>query len=300
METVLQTNWGWQIAMDLFLGGLGAGCFLIAAIIYLSTKERFIKIVKFGAWASVLSLIGAVSVLLLEVGIPQRAILLYNSFVNFDSWMPVGAWLLFSGIIIYGLYALSLTDLITNKFRFLLKCRAVLAVIGIVIAIGIVSYTGLLLSAIWAHPLWNTFWLPVLIVTSAFCMGMVFITTYAVLIKDEKIAALQKVFTISSVALIIMTGIALGCYLATISSSSAIALESVEILTSGAVSGLFWYIAVGCGLVIPLIIYLLILIRFDLSKIMGGILPMSAIALILVGALTLRLAILMAGLPVYA
>ena len=297
---LLQTNWGWEIAMDLFLGGLGAGCFLIAAIIHLSAKERYIKIVKFGAWASVISLIGAVSVLLLEVGLSHRAILLYNSFINFDSWMPVGAWLLFTGIIVYGLYAFSMTEWFIGRFRFLLKCRVILAVIGIVLAIGIASYTGFLLSAIWSHPLWNTFWLPVLIVTSAFCMGTIFITTYTVLLDDEKFFSLQKKLKITSVATILLTGIALACYLGTVSSGSAVALESIDILISGVAKQLFWSIAVGGGLVVPLAIFSLILMQSDTTRLMGGILPMLGVVFLMVGLFTLRLLILMAGLPVYA
>jgi formate-dependent nitrite reductase membrane component NrfD len=119
MEIVLQTEWGWDIAMDLFLGGLGASCVLIVSILFLSAKDKFKKTVRFGAWASVISLIGAVSVLMLHVGVPGRAILLYQSFINFDSWMPIGAWSIFCGTIIFGLFALSNTEWVTNKIGLL-------------------------------------------------------------------------------------------------------------------------------------------------------------------------------------
>jgi formate-dependent nitrite reductase membrane component NrfD len=299
MEILLQTNWGWEIAMDLFFGGLGAGCFIITAIINLATKNKFIRTIKFGAWASVISLLGAVLVLMLEVGIPQRAILLYQSFVNFNSWMPVGAWLLFTGIIIFGLYAISLTDRITSRFKFLLKCRTVLAIIGILLAIGISAYTGLLLSAIWVHPLWDTLWLPALIMASAFSMGCILITAYVILFEETDISiSLRKILTISSVILIILTGILLFIYLTAVSSGSEIAGESVKVLTSGAASQLFWIIAVGGGLVIPLLINALLLIKRDLT--IRGLLPMLGVVFFLVGAFTLRLLILMAGLPIYA
>ncbi len=299
MDIVLQTNWGWEIAMDLFLGGLGASCFLITSILFLTAKDKFKNTVKFGAWTGVISLIGAVVVLMLEVGIPQRAVLLYKSFVNFNSWMPIGAWSLFCGIIIFGIYALSNTEWITKKIKFLKKWRTALAIIGIPFSLVIVGYTGLLLSAVWADPLWHTMWLPAVVTASAFCMGTVFITAYAVLKeKGEGADHLQKILKICSVGLPVLTGIVLGCYLGTISSSSEVAAESVEILTSGVVSPLFWLVGIGCGLLIPLLVNLFLLIKKDLT--LSGLLPLLAVVTCLAGGFVLRLVILMAGLPIYA
>ncbi len=299
MDIVLQTDWGWEIAMDLFLGGLGASCFLIASVLFLVAKDKFKKTVRFAGWASVISLIGAVSVLMLHVGVPERAIILFQSFVNFDSWMPIGAWSIFCGMLVFGLFALANTEWITNKLGFLKKWRTALAIVGLLFSLLIVGYTGLLLSAIWVHPLWNTMWLPGFVMASAFCMGTILITAYTVIREDGKDAEkLQKILKISSVALTVVAGIVLGCYLGVVSSGSEVAAESVEILTSGSVSSLFWVIGVGCGLVIPLVVNLLLLIKKDLT--IYGLLPMLGVATCLVGGFTLRLVILMAGLPVYA
>jgi formate-dependent nitrite reductase membrane component NrfD len=298
MDIVLQTNWGWEIAMDLFLGGLGASCFFITAILFLTTRDRFKNTVKFGAWASVISLIGAVAVLMLHVGVPERALLMYKSFINFDSWMPVGAWSIFCGTIIFGLYALSNTEWVTNKIGFLKKFRTVLAIVGILFALLIVGYTGLLLSAIWVHPLWNTMWLLGFVMASAFCMGTVVITAYTIIREDgEGSDRLQKILKICTVALTAATGIVLGCYLSIVSSASEVAAESVEILTSGAVSSLFWIVGIGCGLGISLLVNLVLLIKKDLT--LWGFLPMLGVVCCLVGGFTLRLVILMAGLPIY-
>jgi formate-dependent nitrite reductase membrane component NrfD len=130
-------------------------------------------------------------------------------------------------------------------------------------------------------------------------MGTILITAYTVIREDGKDAEkLQKILKISSVALTVVAGIVLGCYLGVVSSGSEVAAESVEILTSGSVSSLFWVIGVGCGLVIPLVVNLLLLIKKDLT--IYGLLPMLGVATCLVGGFTLRLVILMAGLPVYA
>jgi formate-dependent nitrite reductase membrane component NrfD len=299
VDTVLQIDFGWEIALDLFLGGLGASFFLIASILFLSAKDKFKETVSFSAWASIISLIGAVSILMLHVGVPGRAILLYKSFVNFDSWMPVGAWSIFCGMLIFGLYALSNSEWITNKLRFLRKWRTALAIIGLPFTLLIIGYTGLLLSAAWTHPLWGTMWLPGLVMASALCMGAVVITAYVVLCENgEGSDKLQKILKVCSVGLSVLTGIILWGYLGVVSSGSEVAAESVEILTSGAVSSLFWFVGVGCGLVIPLLVNLLLLIKKGLT--LSGFLPMLGAVCCLVGGFTLRLVILMAGLPIYA
>jgi formate-dependent nitrite reductase membrane component NrfD len=236
---------------------------------------------------------------MLHVGVPERALLMYKSFVNFDSWMPVGAWSIFCGTIIFGLYALSNTEWVTNKIGFLKKWRTALAITGLPFAVLIVGYTGLLLSAIWDHPLWGTMWLPGFVIASALCMGTVFITAYVVLCENgEGADRLQRLLKTCSVALTAIAGIVLGCYLGVVSSGSEVAAESVEILTSGAVSSLFWIVGIGCGLLIPLLVNLVLLIKKDLT--LSGLLPMLGVVCCLVGGFTLRLVILMAGLPIYA
>jgi formate-dependent nitrite reductase membrane component NrfD len=122
-DIILQTNWTWEIAIYLFLGGLAAGTLFVSAIINLATKDRFKKTIRFGAWSGTILLALGILFLLADVGIPGRAILLYQSFVNSDSWMAFGAWFLFAGVIIFGLYALCNTEWVTDKLKFLLRWR---------------------------------------------------------------------------------------------------------------------------------------------------------------------------------
>lgn len=37
---MLQTMWGWQPALYLFLGGMGAGAFIMAAVLFLIDRAR--------------------------------------------------------------------------------------------------------------------------------------------------------------------------------------------------------------------------------------------------------------------
>lgn len=188
-EVVLQSAWGWQIAMYLFLGGLGAGSLLVAGIVSIKTKGGMPKTVRFGAWAGVICLIVGVLLLLSEVTMPLRAVILWQSFSHFGSWMTIGAWLLVVGIAVSGVWALSLTDAVTAKVKFLRSWALPLSWAACVMGVCIAAYTGVLLSVLDAHPLWNTPLLPVLFTVSAIDTGVALVALYGSLRKEPTVAA---------------------------------------------------------------------------------------------------------------
>jgi formate-dependent nitrite reductase membrane component NrfD len=302
-DIVLQTHWGWQIALYLFLGGLAAGTLCVSAVINLLTKDRFKKTIRFGAWAGTILLILGVLLLLIDLTMPMRGILLWKSFVNLDSWMAFGAWFLFAGIIFAGIYALSGTGWITRKIRFLSKLQSVLAVIIIPVSIGIAIYTGILLGVLVSHPLWNTWLLPALFTVSALDTGVALVSGYATLRESKEQAGLFKLkrtLEISTVILIVLEVIVLAIFLATVSSSGDVANTSVQILTSGQLSLYFWILFIGLGLAIPLIVSAVLIMRHEIAEKTRNALPLVAISLCLVGGCALRFLILLAGLPVHA
>ena len=72
----LQSAWGWQPALYLFLGGMGAGAFIMAAILYLKDRERNARIVCVFMWAAAISLIVGLLLLLMELVTPLRGLLM--------------------------------------------------------------------------------------------------------------------------------------------------------------------------------------------------------------------------------
>jgi formate-dependent nitrite reductase membrane component NrfD len=302
VDLTLQTDWGWEIALYLFFGGLSAGILCISAIINLVTGDKYQKTIRFGAWSGTIILILGVFLLLLDAGVPTRAIILFQSFINFDSWMAFGAWFLFAGIAIFGIYALANTGCITGKLKFLLSWKKVLAIIIIPISLGIAIYTGILLGVLYAHPLWNTWLLPALFTISALDTGVAYVLGHLTLYESETIeglAQMKKRFELSTIALIVLESIILTTYLTTVASSGSAASASVDILTSGVLSVFFWAFLVGGGLAVPLLVSVILVIRHQLAKKTLNILPMLGVSLCLVGGFTLRYIILMAGLPLY-
>ena len=300
----LQTTWGWLIAVYFFLGGLGAGAFCVVALISLFTGERFKPTVRFGAWASSICIAVGVSALLFEVGVPLRAIVLYQSFVNFNSWMAIGAWLLFFAILFNGLFALLWTDRVLawleKKAKWVVQYRAIiralLALVGIVVNVGVAVYTGILLNVLPFRPFWNTYLLPVLFTTSALDTGLGLVTAYATLREKgpgvERLRTMLEVFVILA---IIAEGAVLAYYLQTMLNGSSDVVVSAQLLISGLLSPAFWIAVVGLGLMVPLLICLVQLT--GILKRAPAVTPMVAISSCLIGGFTLRAVMLLAGLP---
>ncbi len=297
-------TWGSLIAVYLFLGGLSAGCFIAAAMIALTTGERFKSTVRFGAWASAIAIVVGTLMLLIEVGKPLRALVLLKSFSNLQSWMAIGAWLVFGAILFNGMFTLFWTESVPRwvgaGVKFLENrrkvFRAILAVMGIFLNLGVAFYTGVLLGVLPFRPFWNTWWLPALFTASALDTGIGMVTAYATLReRGEGAARLRKILEESVIALILIEGVVLGYYLHKMLQGSADAARAAQLLISGAVSPVFWIVVVGFGLAVPFLVCF--------SQLSGPVrratvaLPLLAIASCLLGGLALRFVVLWAGIP---
>jgi formate-dependent nitrite reductase membrane component NrfD len=330
-EIVLQTHWGPLVAIYLFFGGLAAGAICVSAIINLKYKDTFQKTVRFGAWAGVFLLIVGVLCLVAETRMPLRSMQVWKSFVNPTSWMTIGAWLLVVGIVIAGLYALANTKAITDKLKFLKGAAKGLAVIAIPVSVGIAAYTGILLAVLIAHPLWNTWLLPLLFTVSAMDTGVALILGFAML-REKKVdktaekpveateavsvkagqkpvaatapangalANLKSLLEKTTIGLVVVEIIVLAAYLVSVAAGGDVGATSVHLLVSGSLSPYFWTLFVVCGLVAPLAVSVVLTVKHAFAA-KGSLLPLLGAALCLVGGCALRFLVLLAGLPVYA
>jgi formate-dependent nitrite reductase membrane component NrfD len=302
----LQMNWGWLVALYLFLGGLGAGAFCTVAPISLVTGERFKSTVRFGAWVSTGAIALGALVLLLDVGKPLRALILFRSFVNFNSWMTIGAWLLFGAILLNGLYALLWTDGALAWLGRLWKpleekrstWRIILAIIGIPLGLGVAGYTGMLVEVLQFRPFWNTWLLPVLFTASALSTGGVLVVAYLILRERAQGAErLVKTIGLFHIALILIEGTIWVTYLRTMLSGSPDAARAAQVLVSGALSPIFWIVVIGLGLALPFLVHLNQLTRLVKHGTPALIIHLAGICSVLIAGLALRFVVLSAGLP---
>jgi formate-dependent nitrite reductase membrane component NrfD len=300
---VLQTTWGWLIAVYLFLGGLGAGAFVASGTVALVTGERYKPAVRFGAWVSAIAMAVGVLTLLIHAGKPFRALWMIQSFSNLGSWMAIGAWLLFGAILLNGLFALLWTDHVMkwvgDRWKFVVEkrkvFRTVLAVIGIPVNLGVAVYTGILLGALPFRPFWHTWYLPALFTASALSVGAVTLATYEHL-RDggRKVNGLVRAVGGFHLVMIVVEVVIWVYYLRTMLNGTPDMAASASILISGKLAPVFWVVVIGLGLAIPFVVHTIQLGR--LFKLPHAVF-IVAIATALIGGWTLRFVVLSAGLP---
>lgn len=310
----LQTVWGWQPALYLFLGGMGAGAFLAAGILYLADKDSNRKTVCFSMWAAFCCLALGLLLLLLELTNPLRGMLLWQSFSNGSSWMTFGAWAALCALAVFAASALLLTSKIDKAIRqkrpaFAEKKHrvvAVLAAIGIVLAVCVAVYTGMLLMSVPGVPLWNTLLLPCLFTVSAFDTGVALVEAISVAVekKEPLTHGANRFLEGSVVVLVVLEGIILFFFAQTmlsgnvtdalsLGSSAETAAASMQMLVSGQLAPYFWVLLVACGLAVPLIAAVFALVSN--KKRSRAIVAIGAAGAI-VGGCALRFLVLMAGL----
>lgn len=182
--------WDWTVAVYLFLGGLAAGLLVMSAIANLKKwpdQETGAHCVK-GALYSPTVLAFGMFFIFLDL---ERKTNMHWFFMTFQPFSPMswGAWAITITIPLSFLYGLSAVPaklkhwLIFDSMKrfsdrlnpYMKKLAAINFVLGIFVGI----YTGILLSAMLARPLWNSSLLPVLFLISAISTGAAFLIMVA-------------------------------------------------------------------------------------------------------------------------
>ncbi len=159
----IQTEWRWLIAIYLFLGGVGGGAYTIAAINSFLGKVLEPSTIV-GLWISFPALIIGSLCLLADLGQPTKAVL--AGMKPGTSWIARGFWI----ISIFMIVAMAHTwlALFGDAGAGLLK---VIAVVGIILAVSTMAYTGILLGVSKGITFWRSGAVPVLFVISATVTG---------------------------------------------------------------------------------------------------------------------------------
>lgn len=151
--------WRWEIVWYFFLGGLAAGCYLIASLAALFGSREDRATVRTGYYLSLLALLPCPALLIKDLGRPERFLNMLRMF-KVKSPMSIGVWGLlsfsaFSGIAAVGMAAKH--GLLGSWFvaRWLARLPLkLLALPGMLCAAFLGSYTGVLLAAT-SVPLWS-------------------------------------------------------------------------------------------------------------------------------------------------
>lgn len=285
--TELQSIWTWQPALYLFLGGMGAGAFVMASILYYRYRRGSELTIEITAWSSVVCLAVGLLLLLTELTNPLRGMMLWQSFSHTTSWMMIGAWLLFAAVIVMGIVAVlgckPLMKLFVKdkaKLEAFMSFKAgaykVLIPIGMVLGVGVAVYTGILLMSAPGVPFWNTALLPCLFTVSALDTGVALVEVISLVLEkrntsssseddaDSEVALrnVERSHSVTNrivVVLVILEVIVLMALLMTSvfggdSVNATTAALSARTLIWGQLAPSFWAFVVCLGLILPLVV----------------------------------------------
>ncbi len=285
--------WHWEIPLYLFLGGMAAGILCIAAVYYLRGRENdyktAVRITPF--LAPILLVIG---LLALFADLRHKLFFwqLYTN-IRLQSPMSWGAWTLMVITPVSFIWsALHIKDIFPRwdwKFEwlnevesFFIKHKKILAWVMLVYGIILGIYTGILLSAFNARPLWNTSILGPLFLASGLSAG----AAATLLISKDK--AERKQFARVDLVLIgIELFLIIHMFMGFLASTQ-VQIDAVNMFLGGPFTMSFWIFVVILGMIIPALLEFLELGRFYIPVIVPAI-------LVIFGSMMLRFIIVYAG-----
>ena len=285
--------WGWEVPVYLFLGGMVAGMMIISG--YFLFKGRHKEMA-----CSCLTL-PPVAILLLSIGMLalffdlEHRWYFWRMYTTFQPTSPMswGSWIL---LLVYpALLANALIRIpapVERRLPFLVRLSKAIhqhpgAISGIGVAnmtlgIALGIYTGILLSAFGARPLWNSAILGLLFLTSGLSSAAAFVHMVS---RDKAesvlLAKADNGFLAFELVLILL-------FLIGLVSSTRVHMEAAMLVLTGPYAPAFWVFVIGLGIVVPLFLQSLAL-RHRIAHT-----PIAPI-LVVAGGLALRFVIVAAG-----
>lgn len=242
--------WEWPIFIDLWAAGVAGGGYFAAFLVDRFTGRKHKLLMQVATWVGVpLALLG-VLLLVLDLGNQLWA---WHLFVRFMpvSPMSLGSWILvlwsITGVALIALWFAEIlepaeqpTDVfawVASMLRPLVPATEILVWIAFVLAVLLITYTGVLLSNT-RIALWATVLLPALFVVSAIFTGTAAIRLVLTLLGKE----IPEEFGKASLILAVLQAVALVGFLVTVPAG---------VLVAGPLSIWFWAGVVLVGLLVP-------------------------------------------------
>lgn len=294
--------WHWHIPLYLFLGGLAAGILFFAAFMVIrGNEEKYPVSIKYTPIIAPFALVIGLAALMLDLKHPLYSWQLYTTF-RIESPMSWGAWTLMLvtplSIAWVASYLKEISPNIWTKYGFVNKLMKLVfkevdngelkwewkygfltkfeqmfikfrkpiswVMLGSSVILGI--YTGILLSAFNARPLWNTAILGPLFLVSGFstaaATNIIFAKT-----KTEKLLYSRVDIVLIIIELFLIVHMFMGFM-----AGSEIKILTAQMFLGGEFTIPFWVLVVGLGLVIPLILESLELKGFHIPAIIPSLL----------------------------
>lgn len=233
--------WDIRVVLDLFLGGIGIGAFVLASILYTIDYEKYKIVCKTGFFmAPVFVAIGLIF-LLLEIGRPFHAVIMLVSVnpTSILSWggFLQGGFILLSLFIAFRIYK---EQPISNVLLFITMSLAF--VVGI--------YHGALLSS-FGRSVWNSS-LPVLFLSTSLVTGFLTTMFIAKFFKQEDVT--NKLIKGSMIVFLLLSFVSIIGWIYGLKSQDVTSKEALTYM----MNEYFILIAIAIifGMILPIIIYI--------------------------------------------
>ena len=285
--------WHWQIPLYLFLGGMAAGILCIAALYFIRGRENdYRTAVRITPFLTPVLLVLGLLALLIDLRHKLYFWQLYTN-IKLQSPMSWGAWTLMVITPVSFIWcALHIRDLFPNwdwKYSWLKaietffnKYKKALAWVMLIYGLILGVYTGILLSAFNARPLWNTSILGPLFLASGLSAGAA-----ATLImsknKEERKQFARIDLVIIGIELFLIVHMFMG-FLA----STQVQIDAARLFLGGPYTTIFWVFVIVLGLLLPAILEILELRKYHIPAIIPAV-------MVIFGSLMLRFVIVYAG-----
>ena len=285
--------WHWPIPLYLFLGGMAAGILCIAALYYIRGRENdyrtAVRITPF--LAPVLLVLGLIA-LFIDLRHKLYFWQLYTN-IKLQSPMSWGAWTLMVITPVSFIWcALHMKEIFPNwdwKYKWLKvieeffnKYKKALAWVMLIYGLILGIYTGILLSAFNARPLWNTSILGPLFLASGLSAGAA-----ATLIlsrdKEERKQFARIDLVIIGIELFLIIHMFMGFM-----ASTQVQIDAARMFLGGEFTTSFWVFVILLGMLIPGILEIMELRKYHIPAIIPAV-------LVIFGSFMLRFIIVYAG-----
>ena len=255
-------TWEVPVAVDLFFAGVGAGSFCLAAIAAKRKGTGWEACSRMSSILAPLSVAFGLGMLVLDLRNKARFWMTLRV-LNVDSPMSIGVWLLSSFFLVSFLFALCKLPFSARQripwigkllSRSMPGLERSLGIAGILLALGVSVYTGVLLS-VSIVPLWRDWSLPLLFFLSAMATGFAGGSILAMLsLRKENPDAMKEPlhFVRRSYRVILpLYLLTMLAYLCSQVVSPASRTNVVSLITGW--NGLIWWAGVmGMGILVPL------------------------------------------------
>jgi formate-dependent nitrite reductase membrane component NrfD len=290
--------WGWEIPVYLFLGGITAGIMVLSGWALWKGRRNLRPHTTFALASCGLLLLGlgaiSLGMLALFLDLSHKACV-WRLYLTMKPWSPMswGSWIL---LLVYPVLA---AGVLLDPPRALLQyvpalrpladqmrdnplVRRVIGFVSIATGVALGIYTGILLSALGARPLWSSGLLGPLFLVSGLSTAAAF-AHWASPEPEERVqlAWLDNLFLTVELGTIALLLIGL------LTATEAHA-EAARLLLGGPYTAVFWVGVVFLGIVLPLVIQTLAVTHRIIHT------PIAPV-LVMLGGLALRFVIVSAG-----